>query len=101
MKAQLDAVFVCRTKPAHGAFFVHAREATKQRGVNCLRRYSPNDARVIMVGNTIADYCGEGVTHAAVGNADADFKERAVYVSSAAFTSGVIDILERIIRGEL
>lgn len=84
----------------HGVLAVHAAVASKRLGTDCVRLHVP-DSRIIMVGNALVDYCGEGVTHAAVGNADADYKERADYVSAGDYTEGVVDILERVLRGEL
>ena len=72
----------------------------KRLGTGCVGMHVP-DSRIVMIGNALVDYCGKGVTHAAVGNADADYKERADYVSVGYYTTGVVDILERVLRGEL
>lgn len=84
----------------HGVLAIHAAEASKRLGTDCVRIHVP-DSRIVMIGNALVDYCGKGVTHAAVGNADADYKGRADYVSVGYYTTGVVDILERILRGEL
>lgn len=88
------------TNPQHGVLAIHAAEASKRLGTDCVRMHVP-DSRIVMIGNALVDYCGEGITHAAVGNADADYKERADYVSAGDYTTGVVDILERVLRGEL
>ena len=88
------------TNLEHGVFAVHAVMASKRLGTDYLRIQWP-DIKIIMIGNALIDYCGEGIVHAAVGNADTEFKERADYVSSAPHTAGVVDILECILRGEL
>lgn len=84
----------------YGVFAVHASVASKQLGTDCLRAECPHD-RVIMIGNALIDWCGPDVLHTAVANADEAYKLLSTYISPYDYTSGVIDILERILRGEL
>lgn len=51
--------------------------------------------RIVMIGDSEADYC-QGVENMAVGNAKLALKEKAVYVATREYTSGVIEILERL-----
>ena len=49
---------------------------------------------VAMIGDSRLDYIGEDIAkHYAVGNADSDFRGKAVYVSEHDLTAGVVDIL--------
>jgi hydroxymethylpyrimidine pyrophosphatase-like HAD family hydrolase len=84
----------------HGVLVIHASLASKRLGTECIRARYPA-TRIIMIGNTMIDYCGEGVTHAAVSNADDNFKQTAEYVSPHNLTVGVSDILERIVSDKL
>jgi hypothetical protein len=57
--------------------------------------------KIIMIGNSVNDWCGASINHMAVGNAESAYKDKCVYVSDLPFTLGVGDILRRICGGSI
>lgn len=86
-----------RVNHEHAVLIIHPLGMAKQKGVERLRVLPDfRESDVYMIGNAQADYCGSTVIHGAVGNASEAFKRSANAVSHLPFTSGVIDLLERI-----
>lgn len=82
--------------PDYGICIIHHPDTDKRNALSALRERG-YDGPLYMVGNSRFDWLGEGVTHYAVANATADFKEMCTsHVSSKPLTVGVIEILDRI-----
>lgn len=82
--------------PDYGICIIHHPTTEKKNALPFLRNGHPECA-IYMIGNSMSDWMGEGVTHCAVGNADAAFKEECgELVSALSLTEGVISLLEHI-----
>jgi hydroxymethylpyrimidine pyrophosphatase-like HAD family hydrolase len=81
-----------------GLIVVSDGEINKRNGsLLVMRRMGVEEAG--MVGDSTFDFVGADVAkHYAVGNADADFKSKADYIAEAQLTSGVVEILNGLLR---
>ncbi len=81
----------------HGLIIVSHESADKRAGVMRLQEASVL-GKIAMIGNSTADHLGSDVAiHYAVGNADNKFKELADYVASGSLSSGVVEILSKLL----
>lgn len=84
-----------RTNPKYGVLTVHAAVTSKAYGVSSLLQQVMFE-RVIMIGDSMYDLCGTGITHVAVGNAETKFIEQAEIRMGRPYTQGVCDFLAQL-----
>lgn len=88
-----------RTNPKYGVLTVHAAVTSKAYGVSSLLQQVAYE-RVIMIGDSMHDLCGTGITHVAVGNAETGFLKQAEVRMDRPYTQGVCDFLAQLTNGE-
>jgi len=76
-----------------GVIITQDNKTNKMSAVAYLRKLFP-DRQVYMIGNSLSDWCGEGVHHIAVSNASVSFQSRAERVCQKPYTQGVIEFIE-------
>lgn len=77
-----------------GVLIIHHRSSNKGRPRAALQGLFPSQP-LVMIGDSLSDWLGPGVIHAAVGNAHPDYRARCQQRSDLSYTAGVIDILNQ------
>jgi len=83
--------------PLYSLGTIHIKGMAKRWGIAVLRSYYPSED-FIMIGNSMSDYCGEGVFHVAVANANKDYKEKVNHICQNEFEDGVVEFLENLLK---
>jgi hydroxymethylpyrimidine pyrophosphatase-like HAD family hydrolase len=80
----------------YGSLILSRGSMAKRVGTQVLME-KQNLHQIGMIGNAITDFIGEDIAlHYAVGNSTDEFKSRSVFVASQSYTSGVIEIFDRL-----
>lgn len=80
----------------YGVLILSRQEMVKRIGTQSLMQQG-GYAQIGMVGNALTDYVGGDIAlHYAVGNAKEEYKEQASYISDYPYTTGAVDILQRL-----
>jgi hydroxymethylpyrimidine pyrophosphatase-like HAD family hydrolase len=83
--------------PEYGFMSVNSLDADKTIGVKALLEKWGATSKLIMVGDSIADYIElPGVLHFAVGNARPEYKEKAHRIATRNYTEGCVELLSTI-----
>jgi hydroxymethylpyrimidine pyrophosphatase-like HAD family hydrolase len=82
----------------NGLLITSEKGMNKRRGTLVLRNLMNID-NLVMIGNSAADYVGADIaTHLAVGDADDNYKERALYIATHPITGGAAQALRLAIK---
>lgn len=82
--------------PEYGICILAAKTVNKRQGTLMLLR-ELGYKQIGIIGDSMADFVGEDIAyHYAVGNAKEKYKEKADYVASSQYTTGVVEILGHI-----
>jgi len=83
--------------PDYGIIIASRSDTTKRSGTLQMMQKT-GIGKVAMIGNSLPDFVGSDIAlHYAVGDASASFKERADYIALSPITSGVVEILNRLV----